>query len=631
LRSGIRSKRALGALLLVVVAGSLLVWSARFTGAAGFESPTRSAVESLLADSLGLPAQVGAVGFDVFSLAMLVEEVEVQVGSWRLVAPRIWVRPDWTALMGGRLRPYAWTERFELIADASDGAEAVARLPELFDVIGIPDAHIRLRGGELHTRERAFLLGALAFELEEARGDAAIRIRARQESGGRLDARGFVSHEGTLVVDAYLDGLATPSTKPWVAHLGLGRRAGFGLPELTATASGRWHIAVGPGGRNRHEFALELRTSEKPAVATARRQPVTRLMLGGHLQLEGGAETRIVPGSRVRVTALAERLRVRGSEDQTPWLVSGPFEIDLHPFGPVEDPYLVLQAVFDGSHLELPRGFRKPAGQRGRLTLVHGGVPGDSVRTRFRLDVASLEVAGEVSPTGGLVASSEWLPLARLGEIWPLVSQRATGGRLRIKSLRADGMDDFDAAIEFASAEWTGPRMPFPVNSLDGTLRVTPASVDARDLLASFANLPVRFDVAARRGMEPDAPWRLSFRAEADAVELPDIGAAPEARGAPGSGIAMPAELVGIAQQHLPLLRDLGLTTRLEIERGLLRCARLRSRGETLRRIEVDMGLRSLHLDLTRVSFERRGVRRSYKGSIDLNPLLPDVRLAALP
>ena len=100
MRPGIRSKRALGALLLVLVAGSVLVWSARFTGATGFESPTRSAVESLLADSLGLPAHVGAVGFDVFSFAMLLEEVEVQVGSWRLVAPRIRVRPDWIALLG---------------------------------------------------------------------------------------------------------------------------------------------------------------------------------------------------------------------------------------------------------------------------------------------------------------------------------------------------------------------------------------------------------------------------------------------------------------------------------------------------------------------------------------------------
>jgi hypothetical protein len=613
------------------LAGSVLVWSARFTGARGFESPTSSAIESLLSDSLGLPARVGVVGFDVFSFAMLIEEVEVQVGSWRLTAPRIRVRPDWIALMGGRLRPYAWTDRFELIADASDGAEAVARLPELFDVVGIPDAHIRLRGGELYTREREFLLGALAFELEEARGDAAIRIRARQASGGRLDARGFVSHQGSLVVDAYLDGLATPSTKPWVAHLGRGRAAGFGLPELTAIASGRWHIDVGEGGSNRHEFALEIRTSEKTAAATLRRQPVTRLKLGGHLELETGTETRIVPGSRLQVTALAERFRVRGSEEQAPWLVSGPFAIELQPFGPFEDPYLVLQAVFDGAHVELPRGFRKPAGQPGRLALVHGAVPGDSVRTRFRLDMASLEVAGEVSPTLGLVASSGWLPLARLEEVLPQVSQRATGGQLRIKSLRAGGMEDFEAVVEFEAAEWTGPRMPFPVNTLDGTVRVTPSSIEARDVIASLAEVPVRFEVEAKRAMEPDAPWSVSFRAEANVVELPEVGAAPEARDVPGSGVAMPAELVAIAQEHLPLLRDLGLTTRLDIERGILRCARLRTRGETLRRIEVDMALRSLHLDLARVSFERRGVRRSYQGSIDLNPLLPDVRLAALP
>jgi hypothetical protein len=618
----------MGALFLVLVAGSLLVWSARFTGPRGFEPPTRSAVEALLAETLGLPIELGVVGLDVLSLAMRVDEVEVRVGSWRLSAPSVRVRPDWVALLSGELRPYAWTDDFELIADAGDGAEAMRRLPELFDVIGIPEAHIRLRGGELRTRDGAPLLGAVSFELEETSGDAAFRIRARQRAGGRMDARGFVSQAGRLVVDAYLDGMTTPSTVPWIAHVGRGREAELGLPEMAATASGRWHIDLRPEGGSRHEFAAELRAWEPPDVASGRRQPVTRLTLGGQLELDGTPEPRIVPGSRVKLTAQAERLRVRGLEGQTPWLVSGPLEMELEAFGRFEDPYLVLQAGFDRAHLELPRGFRKPAGQPGRLAVVHGAVPGDPVRTRFRLDLASLEAAGEVS-SNGLVASSEWLPMARLGEVLPAVSQRATGGRLRIQSLRAAGMDDFDTVIEFADAEWTGPRMPFPVRGLDGSLRVTPASVEARELSASFADVPVRFEVAATRGMQPDSPWSLRFRAEADTVELPDVGEPQETREVPGRGIAMPAELVAIAQQHLPVLRDLGLTTRLEIERGRFRCARLRSRGETLRRIEVDMALRSLHLDLARVSFERRGTRRSYRGSIDLNPLLPDVQLAA--
>lgn len=610
------------------MAGGVLVLSARFTGAARFEPPTRTAVEALLGDSLGLPVRVGVVGFDFLSLALLVEELEVEIGSWQLRVPRIRIRPDGIALMGGHLRPYAWTDGFELIADADDGAGAAGRLPELFEVIGIPDAHIRLRGGELRTRERALLLGALSFELEETEGDASIRLRARQGSGGRLDARGFVSRAGRLVLDAYLDGLVTPSTAPWIVHLA-GSRAGLGLPALATDASGRWHLDVGHDGRNRHEFALDLRAWERPALATDRRQRVTRFKLGGRLELDAGPETRIVAGSRVRLAALAERLRVRGSDGQAPWLVSGPFEIEVHPFGRWEDPHLVLQAVFDQAHLDLPLGFRKPAGRRGRLALVHGEVPGDPVRTRFRLDLAALEAAGEVSPAQGLVASTRWLPVARLGEVLPEVSQRATGGRVRLKSLSASGTDDFEAEIEFAGADWAGPRMPFPVHGLEGSVRVKPTSVYARDLIASFAEVPVRFEVAARRSTEPDAPWRVSFQAETDVLELPDVGAtdAPEV---PGNGIAMPAELVGIAQQQLPFLRDLGVTTRLEIERGLLRCARLRTRGETLRRIEVDMALRSLHLDLARVSFERRGARRSYQGSIDLNPLLPDVRLAAL-
>ena len=57
------------------------------------------------------------------------------------------------------------------------------------------------------------------------------------------------------------------------------------------------------------------------------------------------------------------------------------------------------------------------------------------------------ETAGEVS-SSGLVASSDWVPMARLGEVLPAVSQRATGGQLRIRSLRAEGMNDFDTVIE---------------------------------------------------------------------------------------------------------------------------------------------------------------------------------------
>lgn len=628
MRPGFRSKRAWGALLLVVVAGSVLVLSARLSGGRRFEPPTQAAVESLLTETLGLPLRVGAVGFDLWSLALALEDVQIQIASWQLAASRIRLRPDWKALVDGKLRPLAWTDRFELVADASHGAEAAERLPELFEVIGIPDARIRLRGGDLLTRERTLLLGALAFDLEHAQGGAAIRVRARQGSAGRMDARGFVSHEGALVVDAYLDGLSTPRAEPWVARLSTRPPDALGLPQLAASASGRWHLDVGNAGASRHEFALELRTWELPAETTLHRQPVVRLEIGGHLGLEAGSATTIIPGSQVRLAVVAERLRLRGPEGH--WLVSGPFQIDLRPFGPWQEPYLVLEAVFDAVHLDLPRGFRKPAGTRGQLALVHGDVPGDPVLTRFRLNLADLDARGEVSREGGLSAASDWLDLARASELLPPLSQRATGGSLRIKSLRAAGPDEFDAVIEFAGAEWAGSRMPFPIAGLQGSVQLKPDSVHARDLLASFADVPVRFELAARRELGQGSPWHLSFQAEADVIDVPAIDAGSAAREVPGSGIALPAELAAIAQQQLPFLRDLGVTTKLEIDRGRFRCARVRARGETLRGVEVDMSLRSLLLDLARVSFERRGVRRSYRGSVDLNPLLPDVHLAAL-
>ncbi len=615
--------------MLVVTAGSLLVLSARLTGAARFQPPTAKAVESLLAEALGLPAEVGGVGFDALRLAVRVDDLEVRVGSWRLRAPRVHVRPDWRAAMGGRLRPYAWADGFELVADARDGAGAAARLPELFDVIGIPEAHIRLRDGTLETRDGARLLSALTFELEEADGDAALRIRARQRAGGRLDARGFVTAGGHLIVDAYLDQLGTPRAGPWIAQLRGVDGAELGLPALAGDASGRWHIEVGHDGRGRHEFALGLRAWEPPARIAARPQAVSSFDLSGRIEIDSGPDGGIVAGSRIEVDAQAERLRVRKGETAASWLVSGPFHVEVEPFGPWERPSLVVQARFDDTHLELPRGIRKPAGERGRLALVRGEVPGDPVSMRFRIDLAALEFAGEIAPDTGLVASSAWLPVARLGDVMPQLAQRATGGRVRMARLEATGLGAFEAEIEFAGAEWAGPRMPFPVRGLDGRVELTPTTVEAKDVTASVADVPLQLALAARRAAGEEAPWHLSFEADADVIELPAATPAPAVPQVSGSGVAMPPELVGIAQQHLPYLRDLGVTTRVEIERGQLRCARLRTRGETLRRIQVDMALRSLHLDLATVSFVRRGTRRSYQGSIDLNPLLPDVQIAA--
>ena len=116
-----------------------------------------------------------------------------------------------------------------------------------------------------------------------------------------------------------------------------------------------------------------------------------------------------------------------------------------------------------------------------------------------------------------------------------------------------DHVEPTAGVVEFADAQWVGPRMPFPVRDMDGTVQVTPARVEARDMLASFADVPVRFDVAATRGLESDSRWSLRFRADAETLELPDTGVAKEAPEVTGRGITVPAELVGIAQRHLPL------------------------------------------------------------------------------
>ncbi|MEN8185111.1 MAG: hypothetical protein ABFS46_21520, partial [Myxococcota bacterium] len=567
--------------------------SARLSGASRFEPPTQAGMEALLTETLGLPVQVGLVRFDLLALGLVVDEAQVEIGSWQLDVPRLLVRPHWMALLEGELRPQASAERFVLRADVTDGAEAAARIPELLEVIGIPEARIRLKGGEVLTRPGTRLLSSLAFDFEPVPGGGRVRIRAREGAAGRLDVQGNVTRQGAFELDVYLDGLETAATGPWLRILP-GVATGLELPELAARASGRWHIEISSGGEAEHEFALALHAWEPSDGPPLRRQPTTRLEVAGHLQRDAPAEigARLVAGSWVTLQGRAERLRLRHAGASKPLLLSGPFEVRLHPFGTMDAPFVVVDARFDGAHLDLPLGFRKPAGMTARLAVVHGAIPGDLVRTRFDLALGSLRIGGRVSRAGVLAADSGWLPLAGLVEVLPVLSQRATGGRLRLASLRASRLGDFEAELEFDEAEWAGPRMPLPVRGLVGTLRLTPTYVGARDLVATLAEVPVRVELSGERERQSGSPWRLRFRAEAESIELADAPAAPSpVRKAPKGDLALPPELVGAAQRQLGFLRDLGVTTKLEIERGVLRCARMRTRGETLRTIEVDMAL----------------------------------------
>jgi hypothetical protein len=623
-----RSRRALGALPPVILAGSLLVLSARASGPARFEPPTHAGVESYLSESLGLEVEVGLARFDPWCLGLALSEVRLAIGSWRIEIPRLVLRPEWAALLRAELRPVAVATRFVVTTAAVDGASATRLVPELLETLRIPEARVRLSGGELRTRRAEVLLGSLAFSLDGRPGRAVLSLRARQGPGGRLDAQGVLGPAGRGQLGAYLDGLHTPLLRAWLG-LALDPAPSALLPPLAGRASGRWHIELRGGEEARHEFALDLRATE-PGRGSAWGAEAD-LRLEGRLGLVGsGAARRLEAGSFARLAGRAGQLNLGPAPGGGGRLfLSGPFEAVVHPFGPVRDLFAVAELRFDEARLALA-GLRKPAGLPARVGVVHSPRSGEREPTRFAVALGALELHGALSSDGQLSARSGWLPLPAAAALWPALAGRASDGRVRLVELRggAGVPGGWQAELELAGVEGDGPRMPLPVHDLAGRVRVDPAGVAAPDLTGRVGGVPLRADLSARRGAGDR--WRLRFLAEARQLA---VEGGPEAAAAPGRVAErgdLPPALVAAAERYLRRLRELGLSDRIEIERGVLRCARLRARGETLHGVEVDLALRSRRLELARVSFEQAGRRRSYAGSIDLNALLPEVRMAAL-
>jgi hypothetical protein len=598
----------------------------------------RQRIEARLSRELGVRVAVAGVGLEALAAGLVLRGVSIPLDSWTLEVPRLVVRPRLAALARGSLRLTASADGFTLVGEGANGAEVARHLPELLEALGLPDAEVRLRGGELRARQGRLLLAPLAVALDVEGDDARLAVRARQRSGGRLDVRGTIRRGGTLQADAYLDGLASDDVRSWLTGL---RGPGGEVVELALArtfASGRWHVHAGPGGAAEHEFALDLRASERSPGA-GRGRAHTALHVSGRLALEARAATggprALLPGAEIVLSGRAEQLRGRfaaaGREALGDFLASGPFEVVLQPSGSTGSLSVRGRASLDEARLHV-LGLRKPAGEPARLDVLAETSEGALARLELTGAMGRLGFEAELGPDGRLDARTDWIALVDLAALAPELRDRAVGGRVRIANLRARPTADWAALVELDGAELGGARMPFEVRGLRGEAALGPDRLEARDLEAVVAGVPLELDLEARRGS--GSAVRVRFAARVASMSFagaaPLAAAALPARAGASRGRGELAALGRLAEAPLRVLRELDLSRRLEIERGRLRVARLRAGGERFQDLEIDLALRGTLLELHRVAYLRGEQRSTWGGSIDLRGVVPDVEIAAL-
>lgn len=599
----------------------------------------RERIEARLARELGAPVSVESVRLEVLAAGLVLRGLRIPLESWSLDVPRLVIRPRLAPLLRGRLQLAASADGFALVGAGADGAALARRLPELLEALGLPDAEVRLRGGELRAQDGGVLLAPLAVSLD-VEGDAArLAARARQRSGGRVDLHGTIRRGGAIRVNAYFDELATDDVGPWLAAP---RGSGVGALELAlerASVSGRWHASAGARGAVAHEFALDVRAAER-IPGGGRGRAHTSLHVAGRFALEPRASARgprtIAEGTELVVSGRAEQLRGRfaaaGSEALRDFLLSGPFEVAVRPRGTTARASVTARARLDDARLHA-LGLRKLAGEPARLDVVAETSEGALSRVALTGAVGGLALEAELGREGQLDARTDWIALAALADLVPELRGRAAGGRARIASLRARAGDDWTALLELDGAEFAGARMPFEVRGLRGEARLGPDRLEARDCEAEVAGVPLRFDLDALRGGTSPAV-RVRFAARVESIAWDDVSPLAAAALPGQAGAARgPSELAALgrlAEAPLRVLRDLDLVRRLEIERGRLRVARLRAGSERFRDLEIDLALRGTLLELRRVAYLRGEQRSAWGGSIDLRGVVPDVEIAAL-
>ena len=570
------------------------------------------ALRAQLAGRLEAAVRIGSVRLDPLAAGgVVVEDLELDGGGWRLSLPRAVWRPELGALLGGEARSLLRASSFTLTLteDVRD-----------FSLDRLPDLEARLAGGRVVLPGGTALLEDLRVDLRGPAPRLRFELRGRQAGGGRLDLRARRDPAGGgWILEAFPEALALGPIEELLRARLPARTAG----PLDPAVGGHWHAHLGAAGEALHRFALEI--ADAPGgVAGPRLALEARGLLRLAPRPEGGGPRIFEAGSHVVVGG-----EVRSADELAAYQLSGPVTGRVDLAGPTDGLLLHGALALDGAHLRLGELVRKPCGLPARLRI--DSTPGEAGRvTRVAVELGTVRGRALRRGAGPFEGETDWVRLETLPAWLAPARERVRGGLLRVAHLRAASLTDFEADLEFADVALAGRRAPLPLDALAGRGRLTPRGVPAMDVAADVAGVPLRFDLAA---LFPDgeSDARLRFQVRAGEIDLEGLGLAASEDAASWAG-PVPGALVAAAEPPVALLRrERESLAGLEVEAGRFEVARLRTGTEVLNDLRIDVNLRALRLGVSRVDFRHRGRRERYAGSIDLNPLVPAIAFAAAP
>jgi hypothetical protein len=614
----------------------------------GLEPVARPVLESLVLRWFGDGdlVQLGSLRFDpIFARGFVVEDVTLSVDPLTLHVPALFVRPNLHALLQGRLEPTLASRRFEVVLDAHDGPSALIAFYHFLEKVVWPGTSLALRGGEVFTTTGTRLLEHVELDLGDTPEQPALSVRARQLGKGRIDAHGLLEvASGRTQFDVYVDEVETGDLRRWLALATEREPTEFAELSIATLATGHWSTRLGNHGATLHQLDLLLEAIEREGASPVPHALASRFSahaIGSFVSHPGpssaspaipvgaGRDSRAFEGW-LRVNARLGRLRTfaLSRRNTQRLLVSGPVGATLWLTGSPRSPQVLASVSLDQARLGVGSWFRKSAGTPARLSLVRS-----SGTTRVQLQLAGLRGHAAVGPHREFDGETEWLPIAALHPLFPALDGWARGGAIRLALASSLPGQTGGWTVEFDRVELQGSRMPAGVRGLSGTGRILEGTTfEASDLRAEIGGTPVVLDLHAELA-EQRPELRLRFRAQTDRLDLtalePEVPATSTLQ-EESSGAELHPELRAAVEKPIGLLRrERVRLANLELQSGIIEAERVHCSDETLRDLHIELAFRELRLDIHRLEFRRAQGLERYRGTIDLNPLIPEVNLAA--
>lgn len=588
---------------------------------------------------------VRGVRFDpVFARGLVLEDVRIVLDELELQLPHVGVRPDLGALLRGRFEPVFSARRFGVSLDAADGLEALEVMRRVLARVVWPGTPFALRDGEVFDARGRRLLEDASLELRRTNEAPLVTLRARQGRQGHVEAHAHLAQGARPTrVNVYLDTAEIADLRRWLVRSTGRRPAFFAAAAMPAHVSGHAYLRFETDGDTVHQLDLTLE-SAPPTGGPRLRARVTGLLVRSEPRAALAADAR---GSRaesrdegwVRVDARAGRIRTLAVSPAVGdrLMVSGRFGARIELGEGARSSGLEVKLTLDESHLALGRWLRKPSGIPARLRVSRGLEP-EPDAVHAELEVADVRARAKWDRERGLRGQTDWMSVAELRPLSPLLAAFAGGGALRVHLHHPEDAAPERWNVELDGVELESEHLPARVDSVTGTAEIVAGKrLVAQGLRARIAATPVILDLEAERlgGATRGPRYRMRFHARAPELAVPASSVPDEAVPDPPAaeaGGGLPPVLRAALEKPLELLwQERARLADLEITDGRIEVDRVVGIGGPIRDLRVHLALRARRLELSRVSFRTPEGPRRFRGYVDLNPLVPQMEFVARP